>query len=215
MITEETIIKSETGDGIERSPAPREPSDSVPHSYAAPDSTASVSDTAVSFSSRRFYLECTLFTLFAAAAFFLRFGCEFISLKLTITAAALGAASAQDVRTKTVPDRFSVIILVSSLIGLADLSSVPRIILRSLAVFIPLAIIKHVNPERTLGGADIKLISACACVSGPAVAALALAIALAASVIIICIIRKKKNEADKSYPLVPFITAGFLAASLI
>ena len=203
-------ILTNTGDGFEAS-APGKSRSAFPENSAE---SSEVPSPPVSV--RRYYAEWLAATLISSLLIFIHCGFTADALRLALIISVLCAASAEDIRTRTVPDFYTVIILSISVSAVESLRDIPSIILNLAAVFLPLCVIKHIHPEKSIGGADIKLISACACTLGAARASAALAIALAAAIIVVSL-KRKSGCSDRSapFPLVPFITIGVLASVLL
>lgn len=115
----------------------------------------------------------------------------------------LTQASEKDIKTHTVPDSISVLILMCAI----PYVSVPGTILAMAAVFIPQLIIAVAKPG-TYGGADIKVSTAAAAFLGMIPGMIALLIGLILSILWQLFFKPKNN---KAIPLVPFITVGILA----
>lgn len=167
-------------------------------------------------SCRNYYTECIITALMCCLTFIIKYGNSFTMLKLSVTAIALITASAQDIRTRSVPDFFTLIILCISAAGKENIQDIYLALLNCIVIYLPLAIIKHINFNKSIGGADIKLISACAAIHGVTKAAIILSLALGSALVLYSLKSKKQPQnCDISIPLVPYITFGFIAVSLL
>ena len=83
-------------------------------------------------------------------------------------------------------------------------------------VFLPQYLAAIINPEKALGGADIKLSSAAAFLLGAPKGLFALIVGLTLSVITVPIVRAvKKLPKNQPFPLIPFLSVGILAEYII
>ena len=135
-------------------------------------------------------------------------------IKGIIFATILLKASISDIRTREVNNYFSVMIAITALIGV-NLNGLVPMILGALIVPLPLLITAIAKPGK-MGGADIKIMSACAFLLGFTKGMAALIIGLFFAVICTLIIRKitKKNLHD-SIPLVAYLGASSFLVYLI
>lgn len=138
-------------------------------------------------------------------------------------AVCLFGASLSDLKKRTVRDLFPCCL---ALCGLASfpLSGSPLWIRSSgaLCAFLLFALINKLCGKRAIGGADLKLTAACFFAFGPETGMLGLLFGLPAAILSETV-RKSKNknkcsiteERPHVFPLVPYLTAGFLAANAL
>ena len=82
-------------------------------------------------------------------------------IKLGVLIALLLYASIKDIRSREVPDSVSGMMLILGLVGITA-GDLPSMLLGMTLVFLPQYLAAIINPEKALGGADIKLSSAAA-----------------------------------------------------
>ena len=136
-------------------------------------------------------------------------------LKFLILLGILLYASIKDWREHEVPDTVWKLIAVLGLvnIGLRDL---PSMILGAALVFFPQIIPAVINTEKAMGGADIKISTACAFLLGAGRGLAAFIIGLTLFVVIVPILRKVRHEENgEPFPMMPFLAVGTIAACLI
>ena len=121
-------------------------------------------------------------------------------------------ASYSDLRSREVDDHLSVMVLLTSFIG-CGMADLPGMLLGGLFVFGMMLVVSLMGKESCIGGADIKLGSACAFALGihSGIAGLITGLVLA---VVINLLRGKSTR-HQSFPLVPYLSAGFLAAYFI
>ena len=117
-------------------------------------------------------------------------------------------ASVSDIQTHEVKDFVSVLIFITGFIGVT-LSDVPKMLFSGLAIGGVLLICAMVSGNR-LGGADVKLSAACAFLLGFSKSIAGLVIGLIVSVIVNLIIQKHKKIKNQPFPLVPYLSIGFM-----
>ena len=138
-----------------------------------------------------------------------------VVLKFLILLGILLYASIKDLREHEVPNTVWKLIAVLGLvnIGLRDL---PSMILGAALVFFPQIIPAVINTEKAMGGADIKISTACAFLLGAGRGLAAFIIGLTLFVVIVPIIRRiRKLPKNEPFPMVPFLSVGTIAAYLI
>ena len=136
-------------------------------------------------------------------------------LKFLILLGILLYASIKDLREHEVPDTVWKLIAVLGLvnIGLRDL---PSMLLGAALVFLPQIIPAVINTEKAMGGADIKISTACAFLLGAGRGLAAFIIGLTLFVIVVPIIRRiRKLPKNEPFPMVPFLSVGTIAAYLM
>ena len=136
-------------------------------------------------------------------------------IKLGVLIALLLYASIKDIKSREVPDSVSGMMLILGLVGITA-GDLPSMLLGMALVFLPQYLAAIINPEKALGGADIKLSSAVAFLLGAPKGLFALIVGLTLSVITVPIVRRvKKLPKNQPFPLVPFLAVGIIAAYLI
>lgn len=117
-------------------------------------------------------------------------------------------ASVSDIQTHEVKDFVSVLIFITGFIGVT-LTDIPVMLLGGLIIGGMLLICAMVSGNR-LGGADVKLSAACAFLLGFSKSVAGLIIGLIVSVIANLIIKKQKKTKNQPFPLVPYLSIGFM-----
>ena len=136
------------------------------------------------------------------------FGWSIELLKGIILLQILLYASVSDIQTHEVKDFVSVLIFITGFIGVT-LSDIPMMLFSGLAIGGVLLICAMVSGNR-LGGADVKLSAACAFLLGFSKSIAGLVIGLFVSVIVNLIIQKQKKSKNQPFPLVPYLSIGFM-----
>lgn len=136
------------------------------------------------------------------------FGWSTELLKGIILLQILLYASVSDIQTHEVKDFISVLIFITGFIGVT-LSDIPMMLFSGLAIGGVLLICAMVSGNR-LGGADVKLSAACAFLLGFSKSIAGLVIGLFVSVIVNLIIQKQKKLKNQPFPLVPYLSIGFM-----
>lgn len=136
------------------------------------------------------------------------FGWSIELLKGIILLQILLYASVSDIQTHEVKDFISVLIFITGFIGVT-LSDIPMLLFSGLAIGGVLLICAMVSGNR-LGGADVKLSAACAFLLGFSKSIAGLVIGLFVSVIVNLIIQKQKKLKNQPFPLVPYLSIGFM-----
>ncbi len=117
-------------------------------------------------------------------------------------------ASVSDIQTHEVKDFVSVLIFITGFIGVT-LTNIPMMLLSGFIIGGMLLICAMVSGNR-LGGADVKLSAACAFLLGFSKSLAGLIIGLIVSVIANLIIQKQKKTKNQPFPLVPYLSIGFM-----
>ena len=136
------------------------------------------------------------------------FGWSIELLKGIVLLQILLYASVSDIQTHEVKDFVSVLIFITGFIGVT-LSDIPMMLFSGLAIGGVLLICAMVSRNR-LGGADVKLSAACAFLLGFSKSIACLVIGLFVSVIVNLIIQKQKKLKNQPFPLVPYLSIGFM-----
>ncbi|MBR6051076.1 MAG: prepilin peptidase [Clostridia bacterium] len=121
--------------------------------------------------------------------------------------AVLMYASCSDLTNHEVDDCVWVIIIA---LAFVDMGSVTSMLLGAATVFVPMFIVAFVS-KKSLGGADIKIMTALAFLLGFERGIAAMFIGLLSSVVVMSIYRKRHKESrSEPFALVPFLSAGAL-----
>lgn len=147
----------------------------------------------------------------AATVLVMRYGIQtFAVYKGIVFMLIMMYASLCDLYERKVANFVSVELLV---LGFVE-TDVKRLAMSALAgvVFFVFMFITAMIANGKLGGADFKIISACAFVLGINRTAVGLVAGLISSVVITLILKKIRKSEDNSLPLVPYLTAGFLSS---
>ena len=121
-------------------------------------------------------------------------------------------ASYSDLKSREVADYMSVMVLLTAFIGVS-MADIPGMLLGGLFVSGMMILVTLLSGESCIGGADIKLGGACAFALGTTGGIAGLIIGLVLAIVInMC---RGKSTRNQSFPLVPYLAAGFLAAYFI
>lgn len=141
------------------------------------------------------------------------FGWSMELLKGIILLQILLYASVSDIQTHEVKDFVSVLIFITGFIGVT-LSDIPMMLFSGLAIGGVLLICAMVSGNR-LGGADVKLSAACAFLLGLSKSIAGLVIGLFLAIICNIYFSHKNKTKGKAFPLVPYLSIGFMAMYFI
>ncbi|MBQ6873275.1 MAG: prepilin peptidase [Clostridia bacterium] len=141
------------------------------------------------------------------------FGWSIELLKGIILLQILLYASVSDIQTHEVKDFISVLIFITGFIGVT-LSDIPMMLFSGLAIGGVLLICAMVSGNR-LGGADVKLSAACAFLLGFSKSIAGLVIGLFLAIICNIYFSHKNKTKGKAFPLVPYLSIGFMALYFI
>lgn len=141
------------------------------------------------------------------------FGWSMELLKGIILLQILLYASVSDIQTHEVKDFISVLIFITGFIGVT-LSDVPMMLFSGLTIGGVLLICAMVSGNR-LGGADVKLSAACAFLLGFSKSIAGLVIGLFLAIICNIYFSHKNKTKGKAFPLVPYLSIGFMAMYFI
>ena len=141
------------------------------------------------------------------------FGWSIELLKGIILLQTLLYASVSDIQTHEVKDFISVLIFITGFIGVT-LSDIPMMLFSGLAIGGVLLICAMVSGNR-LGGADVKLSAACAFLLGFSKSIAGLVIGLFLAIICNIYFSYKNKTKGKAFPLVPYLSIGFMAMYFI
>jgi len=141
----------------------------------------------------------------------LRFGFEMELVQGVILCLILLYAANSDIRTREVSDTISLMIAIIAFIG-AELSDIPTMLLAAVLITLPQLAVAMWKPG-TYGGADIKLMAACAFLLGFDKGLFAIVVSLLLAVVCILIYRKaKKQDTKASFALIPYLAIGCMTA---
>ncbi len=136
-------------------------------------------------------------------------------LKFLILLGLLLYASIKDLREHEVPNTVWKLITVLGLVNIS-LRDLPSMLLGAALVFLPQIILAVINTEKAMGGADIKISTACAFLLGAGRGLAAFIIGLTLFVVIVPIVRRiRKLPKNEPFPMVPFFAVGTITAYLI
>lgn len=147
--------------------------------------------------------------------FLILFGLGMTAIKGMILCGILIYASLSDLEKREVPDYVSVMILILALVNF-NASDLPSMLIGSAMVFVPQMVIAITRPERSVGGADIKISTAVAFLLGVQSGLFALIVGLTLAVVTMLILTKvNKAQKGEGFPLVPFLAIGTMIAYMI
>ena len=151
---------------------------------------------------------CSVGFALYAALLILLFGCSVRTIQGMAFAMILLYASVQDARIRMVGDFVSVEILLLGL-AIAPLASIPARIFLAILSALPVFLVEKLVPGDLIGGADVKITAASIFLIGNLYGFAGYLIGLILGVVFQLIFRRKRTG---SFPLVPYLSIGFLAA---
>lgn len=122
-------------------------------------------------------------------------------------------ASYSDIKTREADDSLHIMIALTAFIG-RDVSDIPGMMLSAVLITLPMLLVGIVCKGRSMGGADIKFSAACAFLLRLEKGVVGLIMGLTFSIIVNLIIQRRKNKVD-SFPLIPYLAAGFMTAYML
>ena len=147
-----------------------------------------------------------------ALLLFWAFGFTAQTIRGILLCMILLTASYSDLRSREVADYMSVMVLLTAFIGVS-MADIPGMLLGGLFVAGMMLLVTLLSGESCIGGADIKLGGACAFALGTTGGITGLIAGLVLAIVInMC---RGKSTRNQSFPLVPYLAAGFLAAYFI
>ena len=152
-------------------------------------------------------------SIILVSSLLIAFGWSIELLKGIILLQILLYASVSDIQTHEVKDFISVLIFITGFIGVT-LSDIPMMLFSGLAIGGVLLICAMVSGNR-LGGADVKLSAACAFLLGFSKSIAGLVIGLFLAIICNIYFSHKNKTKGKAFPLVPYLSIGFMAMYFI
>ena len=136
-------------------------------------------------------------------------------LKFLILLGILLYASIKDLREHEVPNTVWKLIAVLGLVNIS-VRDLPSMLIGAALVFLPQIIPAVINTEKAMGGADIKISTACAFLLGAERGLAAFIIGPTLFVVIVPILRKVRHEENgEPFPMLPFLSVGTIAAYLL
>lgn len=142
------------------------------------------------------------------------YGFNMTAIKGMLLLYVLLFASCSDLTTRTVDDNVFVMILIISLINF-NVANLLSMLIGAFVVFVPQVAIAVINPDKAIGGADIKITTSIAFLLGVYKGVMALLIGLMIAIIYNVIKSKMKKQKIDSFALVPFIAIGSILTYLI
>lgn len=152
-------------------------------------------------------------SIILVSSLLIAFGWSMELLKGIILLQILLYASVSDIQTHEVKDFVSVLIFITGFIGVT-ISGIPMMFLGGLAIGGMLLICALISKNR-LGGADVKLSAACAFLIGFSKSIVGLVIGLLLAIICNIYFSHKNKTKGKAFPLVPYLSLGFMAMYFI
>ena len=145
----------------------------------------------------------------------LAFGATLTTVKGMILTFLLLYASLSDLKTRTVSDSVSIMILILAFVGFVT-SNLTSMLIGAVVVFIPQLALAMMRPDRACGGADLKISTALAFLLGAEKGIFALVVGMLLAVVTMTIYNKiNEKEQTESFPLVPFLWFGATLAYMI
>ena len=141
----------------------------------------------------------------------LRFGFGTELIQGIILSLLLLFAANSDGHPHEVSDALPLMIAITAFIG-TELPDIPMMLLAAVLIMLPQLAVAVLKPN-SYGGADIKLMAACAFLLGLSKGLFAITIGLILAVICTLIYRKaKKLDTKASFALIPYLSVGSMAA---
>lgn len=117
-------------------------------------------------------------------------------------------ASVSDIQTRRVKDFASVMILITGFIGIT-VSEIPKHLFGGILIG-GILFICAVASNNRIGGADVKISAACSSLLGFQRGMAGLVIGLLSAIICNLILNRKSKIKGKAFPLVPYLSVGFM-----
>jgi len=125
----------------------------------------------------------------------------------------LAYSSYSDIKTRESDDYLALMIALTAFIG-REVSEIPGMLLSAVLATIPMFLVLIICKGNTIGSADIKLTAACIFLLGISRGIIGLITGLTIGIIANLIIQSKKDKVE-GFPLIPYLSAGFMAAYFI
>jgi prepilin signal peptidase PulO-like enzyme (type II secretory pathway) len=143
------------------------------------------------------------------------FGVNMISIKGMLLFIVLLYASCSDLTSRTVDDYVFIMILLLACIGYKP-ENFWSMVLGAVIVFVPQLAAALINPDKALGGADIKVSTAIAFLLGVDKGILAFLIGLTFAIVYKVVEQRvSKIKMIDSFPLIPFLSVGSMIAYMV
>ena len=143
----------------------------------------------------------------------LKFGFTFELLKATLILGVFLFASVCDIKERKVEDYVPIMLMLIGFINISPTVLFDRAM--AFAVSFSLMFAVAVISNNKIGGADVKFIPACFFILGSAKGLFGLITGLLFAVTGTLVRNKVKKSKDKTLPLIPYLSAGFLVGYLI
>ncbi len=150
-------------------------------------------------------------SLIFALALIYFFGCSAITVRGIIFSLILLLASYSDIKTRECSDWIHVMILIASFIG-CNFNNLPNMFISAMFTGGVLLMTLFL-PSSDIGGADIKCAVACSFLLGIERSVIALVGSMLLAVLLNAF--KDKDTRRNGFPLIPYLTVGYLAVYLI
>lgn len=156
---------------------------------------------------------CVALSMTVSMLMALKFGFTFELLKATLILGVFLFASVCDIKERKVKDFVPIMLMLIGLINISPSILLGRSLIFSLSFIFLLAV--AVISNNKIGGADVKFIPACLFILGTGRGMFGLVAGLVFAVIGTLIRNKVKKSEDKTLPLIPYLSAGFILGYLI
>lgn len=133
------------------------------------------------------------------------------SLQGVVFGLLLSFAAYSDICRREVDDYLSVMIMMVSFFNV-PVTKVPLMFCSAVLAVLPMLAAALLLRRGAIGGADIKITAACACVLGIEKTMCALMTGLSVAVIVNGIRQKLSETSDKGFPLVPYLAIPYMIA---
>ncbi len=138
------------------------------------------------------------------------FGCAVSAVQGILFCLTLAYSSYSDIRTRESDDYLAVMIALTAFIG-REVSEIPGMLLSAVVLSIPMLLVLIICKGKAIGGADMKLTTACAFLLGINRGIVGLTLGLIIGIVANLIIQSKK-EKPEGFPMIPYLAVGFMAA---
>lgn len=152
------------------------------------------------------FIGITAFTTLALICFF---GCAATTVKGIILSLILVFSSYEDIKKRECDDYLHLMIVIAAFIG-TEFSSLPNMLLSGLFAG-GLMLLTMLITKSNVGGADIKMATACSFLLGLSRGV----IGLLTGMILAVVVNVFKKDKKKGFPMIPYLAAGYMAAYLI
>lgn len=132
-----------------------------------------------------------------------------ITVKGIILSLVLAFSSYEDIKARECDDYLHLMIVIAALIG-TELSSIPYMLLSGVLTG-GLMLLPVLLTKSDIGGADIKMTAACSFLLGLNKGI----IGLLAGTVLAVVFNIFKKDKSKAFPMIPYLTVGYMAAFVI